>query len=251
MTTVNEILNFFEEFAPIETAMGFDNCGLLVGDKNKVIDKVLVSLDITNEVVLEAEEMGCQLIISHHPIIFNPLKNLFANSPVYMLAEKNISAVCMHTNLDLSEIFGVNTCLADAIGIKNLRKSVQGECLFIGDFECESIDCLAQTVKRNLECEGLRYNNLKGKIHKVALASGAGGSEVLSAKSAGADVLVTGEIKHHEILMANDLGLGIIDAGHFKTEDVVIAPLCKKLSEKFGDINFIKSKKYNDKIKYM
>ena len=101
--------------------MDFDNCGLLIGDKNKPVNRVLVALDITNEVVDEADRLGAELIISHHPVIFNAIKKLDSSSVPYRLAEKNISAVCMHTNLDLSENFGVNLCLANAVGLKNTR----------------------------------------------------------------------------------------------------------------------------------
>jgi len=117
--TINDILNYFEEFAPCATQMSFDNAGLIVGDKYTAVSRVLVALDITEDVVNEAESLGCELIISHHPVIFAPIKRLSPSSVPYMLAQKGISAVCMHTNLDLGEKFGVNICLADALGVKN------------------------------------------------------------------------------------------------------------------------------------
>ena len=123
MTTINEILDFFEGFAPTDSAMDFDNVGLLVGDKNTKVTKALVSLDITGEVVSEAEKLGCELIVSHHPVIFNPIKRLDTTSAPYLLAKYGVSALCMHTNLDLSESFGVNLCLANAIGVKNLMQT--------------------------------------------------------------------------------------------------------------------------------
>lgn len=118
MKTINDILNYFEEFAPCATQMSFDNAGLIVGDKCTAVSRVLVALDITEDVVNEAESLGCELIISHHPVIFAPIKRLSPSSVPYMLAQKGISAVCMHTNLDLGEKFGVNICLADALGVK-------------------------------------------------------------------------------------------------------------------------------------
>ena len=126
MTTINDIVSYFETFAPKETAMDFDNVGLLVGDKKKVVTNVLVALDITSEVIDEAEKHGCELIMRHHPVIFSPIKRLSADSVPYLLASKGISALCMHTNLDLSEEFGVKTCLANAIGVKNPHKSEYG-----------------------------------------------------------------------------------------------------------------------------
>lgn len=252
MTTVSEILEFFESFAPVVTAMDFDNVGLLIGDKSAEVSRALLTLDITVDTVDEAAALGCELIISHHPVIFQPLKRINIRDAAYMLANRGISAVCMHTNLDLSEEFGVNTALADALGVKNLRRSAVGECLFIGELE-EKTDILsfAQSAKAALGCEGLRYTDAKTAVKTVAVSSGAGGSEIFAAAEEGADVLVTGEIKHHEINAANALGVDVIDAGHFKSEDIVIFPLKKRLEASFSDIVFTKSKVYTDKVKYL
>lgn len=252
VTTVKDILDFFEDFAPVADAMDFDNCGLLVGDKNRKINRVLLSLDITSEVVLEALESDCELIISHHPVIFSPLKRLDTNSAAYLLAKHDIAAVCMHTNLDLSEKFGVNLCLANAIGVKNPVKSELGECMFIGTLASErTAKDFAAMVKTALGCEGLRYTNVRPTVKKVAVACGAGGSDIFAAAKEGADVLMTGEIKHHEINAANELGVNVIDAGHFKSEDIVILKLKEKLCRQFPEIIFTKSKKYSDKMKYL
>lgn len=252
MTRISDILDFFETFAPQDTAMDFDNVGLLAGNKNTAVTKVLAVLDITKDVVLEAKELGCELIISHHPVIFTPIKSLAADSVPYLLAQNGIAAVCMHTNLDLSTEFGVNTCLANAIGVRNLKLCDCGECLFAGELESEMpIEDFAQIVKTSLGCRGLRYTDIKSSVKTVAVSSGSGGSNAACAAELGADVLVTGEIKHHEINEANRLGINIIDAGHFKSEDIVILPLINKLSAEFPDIIFTKSKVYDDFIKFI
>ena len=252
VATVNDILGFFEGFAPVSSAMDFDNVGLLAGSKSTVVTKALLSLDITAEVVEEAAQNGCELIISHHPVIFSPLKRLDPNDPAYLLAKHDIAAVCMHTNLDLSESFGVNTCLAEALGAKEPRKSEIGECLFIGTLESESdIKAFAKHAKEALGCEGLRYTDVKATVKTVAVSSGSGGCEIFAAAEEGADVLVTGEIKHHEINAANALGVDIIDAGHFKSEDIVIFPLLERLKEAFPETTFTKTQKYGDKMKYL
>lgn len=252
MTTVKAILDWFETFAPVSSAMDFDNVGLLIGDKNAAVSRVLLTLDVSAEAVDEASSLGCELIISHHPVIFNPLKRLDARSVPYMLAERGIAAVCMHTNLDLSEEFGVNTCLAEALGVQKLRKSPLGECLFIGELAQEmNAESFAARVKEALGCGGLRYTTAKATVKTVAVASGAGGSDIFAAAEEGADVLVTGEIKHHEINAANEAGVNIVDTGHFKSEDVVILPLKKRLETAFSDISFTKSQTYGDKLKYL
>lgn len=252
MTTIKDILNFFESFAPAETAMDFDNCGLLVGDKCTPVTKALVTLDITADVVSEAETMGCELIISHHPVIFQPIKRLGTHSAPYLLAQKGIAALCMHTNLDLGESFGVNICLGKAAGLDSVERADCGDALFYGDLD-EKITSLelAQRVKENLGCEGLRYTEGKGFVRRIAVSSGAGGSDIFAAAQIGADALVTGEIKHHEINAANEAGVNIVDTGHFKSEDVVILPLKKRLETAFSDISFTKSQTYGDKLKYL
>ena len=252
VATVKDILEYFEGFAPVSSAMDFDNVGLLAGSKNTEVTKALLSLDITAQVVEEALQNGCELIISHHPVIFSPLKRLDPKDAAYLLAKHGIAALCMHTNLDLSEAFGVNTCLAEALGVKKLRKSALGECLFIGALDSEAeIKAFAKHVKEALGCAGLRYTDVKAIVKTIAVSSGSGGSEVFAAAEEGADVLVTGEIKHHEINAANALGVDIIDAGHFKSEDIVIFPLLERLNGAFPEITFTKSQIYSDKMKYL
>jgi len=127
-----------------------------------------------------------------------------------------------------------------------------GECMFTGELENETdIHDFAKLAKKNLNCKGLRYTDIKDRVKKVAVSSGAGGSNVFDAALAGVDVLVTGEIKHHEIIAANSLGIDIIDAGHFKSEDIVILPLVNKLSKEFSEIIFTKSQSCDDMIKFI
>lgn len=251
MTYIKDIIKYTETFAPLKTAMDFDNCGLLVGNGSTSVSKALVALDITDKVIEEAIEIGAELIISHHPVIFNPIKSLDTNSVVYKLAENKISALCLHTNLDLSPDFGVNTCLAEAVGVKN-GMFADGECLLIGELEKEITPKeFALVVKNALNCKGLRFTEVCNKVKTVAMCSGSGGDYVTLAKEYNADLLLTGEIKHHEILLANSMNLSIVDAGHFKTEDIVIAPLCNKLSKDFNNVQFIKSSACTDEIQYI
>lgn len=250
MRKIKDIIAFVETFAPLDSAMEFDNVGLLVGSEQSEVTKVVAALDITDEVIDEALKNGAQLIISHHPVIFDPLKSVEENSIVYKLINKGIAALCLHTNLDLSPIFGVNTCLAEAVGVKN-GAFVEDECLYIGELDNEiSNREFAEKVKRALNCKGLRYTLGEKRVKRVAICSGSGGDLAPLACENGADVLLTGEIKHHEILNANHLGIAVIDAGHFKSEDIVIAPLCKKLGDKFGDVEFIRSTACTDGIEF-
>lgn len=251
MTTIKDIINFTETFAPLETQMDFDNSGLLIGSDTTKVTTAIVTLDITNAVVEEAVNNNAELIISHHPVIFTPLKQISAESVVYNLISHSLSALCLHTNLDLSPEFGVNTCLANAVGVKN-GMFADGECLFIGELDNEiSVENFANIVNSALNCNGVRYTKAKPKVKTVAICSGSGGDLVKLAKDYNADVLLTGEIKHHEILLANELGISVIDGSHFGTEDIVISPLCKKLQEQFADVNFIKSEVHSDGLNFV
>ena len=123
----------------------------------------------------------------------------------------------MHTNLDLGEKFGVNICLADALESKTPCCRGLASVCSRASLKAKPIFTILQSLQRkNLDCKGLRYTDIKDRVKKVAVSSGAGGSNVFDAALAGVDVLVTGEIKHHEIIAANSLGIDIIDAGHFK-----------------------------------
>ena len=179
LNTTGEIFSFLEAWAPVHTAMGFDNPGLLVGDGTEPVSRVLVSLDITPPVVEEARTKGAQLIVSHHPVIFHPLRRLSPQDPAYLLARYGISAVCMHTNLDMAE-GGVNTCLAQALGLQNVegleRDSESGLFIsLIGSLERPmSPKEFAAHVKASLGCGGVRFAEGAGEIRRAALCGGAG-----------------------------------------------------------------------------
>lgn len=250
MTTVQDIYRLIDGFAPFETAMDFDNCGILVGDGNTPVSKALAALDITKEVIEEAAALGAQLIISHHPVIFQPLRALGFESPAALLVKHNLSALCAHTNLDLSPK-GVNICLAKALGLEEIIL-VEGQCMATGTLGRElGCKAFAQLVKERLGCKGVRYTCTDKPVRTVAVSSGAGGSAVSLCGALGADALVTGEVKHHEILEARAAGTCVVDAGHFKTETVVIKPLVQILAEAFPSVTFIESAACTDGVAYV
>lgn len=251
ITTVEDIYSYIDSFAPFNTALNYDNVGILVGNNKSIVKKVLIALDITTAVVKEAEKLEADLIISHHPVIFKPVKSISSNSIPYMLAQRNLSAICAHTNLDLSPE-GVNICLAKALGLENIYLHSDG--IAVGDIKDNTSytsEQFANKVKESLNCTGVRYTNIKNKITRVAVGGGACGEYIYLAKELGANAFVTGEIKHNYILEANDIDLTVVDAGHYRTEDVVIDYLIDKLSEKFPLVNFIKSKAFTDYINYI
>lgn len=250
MTKIVDIYNYIDSFAPFDTAMDFDNVGILVGDKNAEPTRAIVTLDVTDEVIDEAKEKSAQLIVSHHPVIFNPLKRLSADSVVYKLAQSGISVISAHTNLDLSSD-GTNTAMFNALELQDMEQlEIDGG--LIGSLKIPmSANEFANFIKIKFNCDGLRFSDCGEKIGRVALVAGAGGEGIFLAKAKNAQAFVTGEIKHHEVLFARQNNIAIFDVGHSKCEELIVPVLCEKLSKKFPEIEFYQSEKYTDGIKYI
>lgn len=241
MTIIRDIVEFCESFAPFDTAASFDNVGLLVGSDNKEITKVLLALDITKEVVAEAADMGAELIISHHPVIFNPLKSMNAESVPYLLAENSMSALCLHTNLDVAINTGVNLCLANTLGLENIT-FYEGEFVVSGTLKEETTaEDFAKFAKEKLKAQAVTCTVKDKKVKNIFMCSGAGGSEFMKAVELGCDAFITGEAHHHNYLESIHENVPLIVAGHFETEDIVINPLKEKLQKEFPEVEFYKS----------
>ncbi len=254
MKTIKEIYDFLNEYAPFDTALEFDNCGLLIGNFENKVSKVLLSLDITPEVIEEARQLNAQLIITHHPVIFKPISSIEFSSNVHLLSKYEINVICAHTNLDIAPK-GVNFQLAKKLELENLTNLTLEENKPMGlvGFLKNEISCkdFALYVKEKLNCNGVRFTETNKPIKKIALCSGSGGCFVSEAKQCGADAFVTGEIKHSEILKANQLEVMIVDTGHYKNENVIIEPLKNLFQNRFPSIEFVISEKFTDKIKYI
>ena len=249
MTLSKNILEFLDSVAPINTKCEWDNCGLLVGDMDTKITKALLCLDITNAVVEEAKTLGCELIISHHPVIFSGLKSIDSKSVVYNLIKNDINAICMHTNLDIAQDIGVNVCLAKAMGLSDIIM-YQEDFICVGQLPQSMTDKeFAQHVKESLNALGVRYTNGKN-VKTVAMCSGAGSEYIEMQKKYNFDAFVTGELKHHHFLYAMENNICAVEAGHFNTEDVVVTPLKELLSNKFADIKFMKSQALSDPVNF-
>lgn len=250
MPSVREITDYFEEKVPSALKMGFDNVGLLVGFPETQVERVLVALDITDEVVAEAREISAQLIISHHPLYFE-LKSFTdideKGRIINNLVLKGISALCLHTNLDAVR-GGVNDELAEVLRIRTtgILEASEGfpDCGIgrFGELEkpLEFSEYLA-FVKEALFCRGLRYYDAGRPVSKVALCGGSGGGYVERAAALGCDTLVTADIKYHQFLSAAALGINLIDAGHFETESVALPVIARILGEGFSQVDIILS----------
>ncbi len=250
MTSVKEIYEYINSFAPFDTAMSFDNVGILVGDKNAQGDNILVALDATRAVIDEAVRKNIGIIVTHHPVIFHPIRSLSSDSIPYLAAKYGISIISAHTNLDTAEN-GVNDTLAVSSGV-NIQKRFTEDCTLIGELEKE-VGCreFAESIKNSLGLKGLRFTDTGRNIKKITVSCGAGGEGVFLAAENGCDAIITGEIKHHLINFANDNNIAVFDLGHFQSEDMIIPVLVKKLNDKFPDTKFEQAESDSDGVLYL
>ncbi len=231
MATVREIYNFIDSIAPFNTAEEWDNAGLLVGDENKTINKIMFALDCTEDVINQAISCGADLIVTHHPIIFKPLSELTADSLVYKLVKNDLSIICAHTNYDKA-IEGVNDILCDTVELENIVK-IENTCLNVGELTTEmSSNEFAQYIKSKLNGV-VRYNSIEKTIKKIAVCSGSGSDYLQLAKELNCDALLTGDGSHHSFLDADEMGILLVCAGHFETENIAIKPLADRIKNYF------------------
>ena len=257
MTTVADILNFIEGIAPPYMKMDWDNCGLLCGRRNKEVRKILVALDPFRNVVQEAIDQSADLIITHHPLIFrNPLMAVSDNNEtgrlVLELMEHGIAAINAHTNLDLAP-GGVNDVLAQTLGLQEIKiiNPIDNYGLLrCGTVAEQPLSAFLSCVKTNLRCDGLRYVDAGKAVRKVAVGGGSCADEMLDALEAGCDTFVTADVKYNQFRTAFELGLNLIDAGHFHTENPTMPVLAEKLATQFPNITVEISKNHGDCMKF-
>ena len=258
MTTVADILEFLETLAPRVMAMDWDNVGLLCGRKGTQVTRILVALDPFENVCREAEEIGAQLIVTHHPLIFQAPKAITDETSlgrcIMQLCRHGISAINAHTNLDCAP-GGVNDVLAARLGLQNIRIiHPTGDppygLLRCGNVQQQSLTTFLAAVKECLGCEGLRYVDGGKPVQKVAVGGGSCAGGMLEALEAGCDTFVTADIKYNQFWDARDLGLNLIDAGHFHTENPVVAVLAERIAGAFPEVQVKISQIHTDCMKY-
>lgn len=262
MTTVNDVLNYLNTIAPPYMKEGWDNVGLLCGSAQQPVTKILVALDPFEHVCREAKEVGADLLVTHHPLIFVAPHSITDDNSVgrsiMHLIRSNISAINAHTNLDCTP-GGVNDVLAQTLGLKNVQVlSPNGQdtdgnpwgLLRAGNVEEQSLADFLKTVKTALNCEGIRYVDGGRPVSKVAVGGGSCGGAVREVYEAGCDTFVTADVKYNQFWDAKELGINLIDAGHFHTENPVVAVLAEKLQKAFPDIQVVTSKTHADCVKF-
>lgn len=246
MARICDIYDIINTAAPFESQLAFDNSGLLVGDRAAEVTRALICLDVTREVIAEAAGMNASLIISHHPVIFDPIRSMGSNDPAYLLARNGIAALCCHTNLDISPVCGVNAALANRLGLRNIRpeEAFGEDCVLYSGELSEPVEPeeFALLVKERLHAGAVKLIPGEGTVKRVFLCSGAGGEFARYAAMRGGDAYLTGEMKHHEALEARKTGLTCVVAGHYETEIVFAEYLAAYLRKRVPDTGFLVSR---------
>ncbi len=230
MQTVGDIIKVIEEFAPLSLQMDYDNSGLIYGERDSEISGIMITLDVTPAVVAEAIQKGCNMIVSHHPVIFKPIQKIdtaySTQKALVMAIKKDIAIYASHTNFDFAE-GGLNDTLIRALGVENIEYIVKDDITSgrIGDIKSEKSYTLqsfaakvgAITGDNNITTVG----DMNRVVKRIAVINGSGGgseSTILQVKEAGADIFITSELKYSVVRLAKDINCAIIEVGHYDSE---------------------------------
>jgi dinuclear metal center YbgI/SA1388 family protein len=248
MIKVRDITEAIEEFAPLSLQEDYDNSGLNVGSADKAVERVLITLDVTSSVIEEAKELHTDIIISHHPIIFNPLYEIntdkVSGERIKSLLINDIAVYAAHTNVDNADE-NISREYVERLGLINIER-IPDNCGTMGDIPT-NLPWTLEEVAGKIEkiCGETNVKTIGGgKITKVYYANGGNGSDRELFERAAMDgaALITAEVKHHMAVYAAEVGLRVIEIGHYESEKLFIGLIRKKLAERFPDVEFIESK---------
>ena len=261
MATVADILKFIETVAPPYMKESWDNVGLNCGRNDREVTKILVALDPFEEACREAKDFGAQLLVTHHALIWKPGfvtdQNTQGENTLFLI-ENGIAHINAHTNLDLAP-GGVNDVLARTLGLQEITvitpegTDPEGHpygLLRSGTVDEQALPVFLESVKKNLGCDGLRYVDGGKAVRKVAVGGGACSDFMMEALAAGCDTFVTSDCKYNQFRTAYELGLNLIDAGHFHTENPVIPVLAAKIAAAFPEVEVKISETHRDCMKF-
>lgn len=251
MIKVNNIINEMELLGPTYLKEDFDNVGLMVGDKNKEVKKVLLALDCTLKVIEEAKKENVDLIITHHPLIFKRPSSITTDTlqgkKIIELIKNDISLYSSHTNLDSVEN-GLNDTIVSILGFdnfkileKNKRDDKAGLGRIVSLNESIQLEDLISKIKKSLNINNLRVVKGKDKVNKIAIINGSGQDFIGKAVALGADCIITGDTTYHFASDYKEMKISILDVGHFASEQITFFNVMENLKEKFKDVEFITS----------
>lgn len=244
MKTLGDLYDVLDEMAPFSAARPTDNCGILLGGRTMPLHGVLLALDVTAAVIEEAAAAGADCILSHHPVIYEPIRSLSERDPVFLAARSGIALMAAHTNLDVAS-GGVNDTYLEAIGLKKTGPLPETDgCAALAKCppSLSTLSALAERVKCCTGLPSVRVLDAGRVIRTAAVCCGGGASFLDCAIQSGADVLISGDFRHHQAVAAMNAGISLIDAGHYETERLVLAPLAVRLAERLPEVTFAVAK---------
>lgn len=263
MSKVIDISKNIEKMAPVFLKEDYDNVGIMVGDPSQDVKKALLALDCTNEVIDEAIENNCDMIIAHHPLLFRRPKSIvkgeLLGDKVFKLIKEDITLYACHTNLD-SARNGINETIVNMLGfhsdeiIESHDKNLYKDCGIGRIIRLDtsiSLDDVIENVKKNLNINNLRVVRAREEIKTIAVINGSGQDFFNAAERLGADCIITGDTTYHFVSDYKEMGVSIIDAGHFGTEFVVFLKTLEFLKDEFKDVEFINSNKSKDPYEFV
>ena len=237
----SDFLSAMERIAPRELALEFDNPGLIVEPDHDEILRVLVALDCTKAVAEEAVEWGADLVLTHHPLFFHPVRKMAYSDPATaaacVLLRNGIGLFAAHTNLDAAQ-GGVNETLALLLNLEGTIPIDEGVGRVGNLKEATTLSGFARHVETLLSTRVSFVGRADASVRRVAVLGGSGSSAILPAVAEGADVLLTGELKHSDAIDAGTLGLNLVVAGHYETERIVLEPLIRRLQNECFDVKY-------------
>lgn len=262
MGTVGEWLARLDELFPPSWAEEWDNTGLQVGDRSAEVSKVMVALDPTSEVIHETAGAGAQLLITHHPLIFEPLSRLDASRPVdrdvALALSLGVAIIACHTNADVASP-GVSDALAEALGVTVrgplVPRALPGASREVGLGRMGEIGRPARVgdilelCRDRLAAHPRSIGERDAEVKRIAVCGGSGASLIPDAIMAGADLFVTGDVKHHQALAATASSLLVIDAGHYATERPFVPSLAERLRQVEPSADILVSETRTDPFK--
>ncbi len=238
--TVEDVLKALETWAPTYLAESWDNVGLQIGSLTQVVKRLAVALDLTPAVLSQAKSLQIDCLITHHPLLFNPLRKIELDNPwgnlIAEVIRAHIAVISAHTNLDAA-LNGVNDLLARKLGLVSWQPMGREDHIVrVGELsEAVSLQDFAHIVQRELKTQTLDVvGDLAGLVKRVAICGGAGGGFLEEVLGEWVDVLVTGECKYHQARLAEIYGLALIIAGHFETEVIIVPEMARFFREYFS-----------------
>ena len=239
---VLDVYNYIDSFAPFSSQEPWDNSGHLIGSLCKDVTKAVVCLDVNSDVIDFAADIGADLIISHHPVIFSPIKSVTEESLIFKAVTSGMAIICAHTNLDKAP-GGVNDALCEALSFSFEKIYADNTPTFLNICRTEkpmTASALSAYLRNKLSC-AVSFCDAGAEITKIGLCSGAGADFIDDAIKLGCDAFVTGEAKYHELLEAKEKGISLFAVGHFESENPVVRKLAEKLNNQFNCTVFIEA----------